>query len=110
MNKPTKNVQLEFIRSKITSDRAWAERALIRIFDAQTESEKSTSMTNHNNGVGFTGSDAPFLSICAKTVLSRGHLSEKQLPWVYKKIGKYARQLMNSASFDEAKLLSIMKK
>jgi len=82
----------------------------MRIFEAQTTSEQIAEATNHNNGVGFTGSDAKFLTGCAKTIYFKGHLSPKQLPWVFKKIGKYARQLMNGKAFDEAKLLTIMAK
>ena len=108
MNKPTKEQQLNFLRTKITTDPRWTERALIKIFEAQTASEQATAMTNHTNGVGFTGSDAPFLTSCAKHVMFRGHLSERQLPWVAKKIGKYARQLMNCESFQEEKLIAIM--
>lgn len=110
MKTPTKAQQLAFIRSKITTNNLWAEKALIRIFDAQTESEKQVASTTHFNGVGFTHADASFLTGCARTVLSRGHLTEKQLPYVYKKIGKYARQLMNSSYFEEDKLIKLMLK
>ena len=108
MNKPTKEAQLNFLREKITTDPRWTERALIRIFEAQTISEQKAACTNHNNGIGFTGADAPFLTSCAKHILFKGHLTEKQLPWVVKKIGKYARQLMNCQSFQEEKLISLM--
>ena len=108
MKKPTKEQQLEFIRNMITTNDRWAEKALLRIFEAQTASEQFSATTNHLNGIGFTGSDAPFLTGCAKTVMFRGHLSQKQLPWVFKKIGKYARQLMNSAAFNEEKLIKLM--
>ena len=110
MKNPTKAQQLEFIRSKITTNSLWAEKALLRIYDAQTESEKQVASTTHFNGVGFTHSDASFLTGCARTLLSHGHLSEKQLPYVFKKIGKYARQLMNSSYFEEDKLIKIMMK
>lgn len=110
MNKPTKELQLSFLKTKITTDPRWTERALLKIFEAQTASEQVTESTNHHNGVGFTGSDAPFLTSCAKRVLFKGHLTEKQLPWVFKKMGKYARQLMHCPSFREEKLIAIMEK
>ena len=70
MNKPTKELQLSFLKDKITTDPRWTERALLKIFEAQTASEQATESTNHHNGVGFTGSDAPFLTSCAKRVCS----------------------------------------
>ena len=39
MNKPTKEQQLDFLRTKITTDPRWTERALLKIFEAQTASE-----------------------------------------------------------------------
>ena len=41
-------------------------RALLRIFENQTYDEQRTESTNRYNGIGFTGSDARFLSSLAK--------------------------------------------
>jgi hypothetical protein len=75
-----------------TSNRA-VERALYRIYQAQTASEQAVESTQENNGVGFTGQDAPFLTSCAKGMLKYGHLTERQIPVVRRKIAKYWRQL-----------------
>ena len=54
-------------------------RSLLVIFDNQTQDEKRTESTNHNNGVGFNGSDANILSSFAKFYQKNQRLSDKQL-------------------------------
>lgn len=39
-------------------DVRWIERAVIAIFNKQTENEKEVESTNMRNNVGFTGADA----------------------------------------------------
>ena len=41
----------------LTSDRA-VERAILRLFELQTEDEQSAANTNHQNGRGFASCDA----------------------------------------------------
>ena len=81
------------IRHKLTTDAKWAVRGLLRIYEAQTEDEKSSEDTKHDNGVGFTGSDASLLSSYAKQVLAGNTMSPKQMKYIFKKMPKYARQL-----------------
>jgi hypothetical protein len=79
-----------------TNDRA-VDRALIRIYERQTQDEKSAETTNHSNGRGFTGADAPFLTRLAKSCLRYNGLTEKQRYYVRRKIAKYWRQLVEVA-------------
>ena len=68
-------------------------KAIVSIYNLQTESEKSTKSTNDNNGVGFNGVDAEFLSSLAEFFIKYNRLSEKQLAFGRKKIMKYSKQL-----------------
>ena len=77
--------------------------ALVRIFqENQTTDEQVAQTTSHDNGIGFTGCDAQFLSSLAQNYLRYGRLSDKQMGFVYRKMPKYARQVV--AMSDSAKL------
>lgn len=102
--KVTKAELTEFLRKQLTTNAVWAKAALMRIYDNQTADERSAEETNHCNGVGFTGGDARLLSRFAEWYKSHGWLSPKQLTWVFKKMGKYAGQLMRGDYFDMGKL------
>lgn len=105
-NKVTKKIVREYLRFKLETNQTWAFRALTRIYDYQTESEKSIETTNCNNDVGFTGVDAEILTSLAKQYQKKGYLSPKQTAIVMKKMKKYWKQLM--AISDKTKLWEAM--
>ena len=86
-------------------------RALVAIFNYQTEFEKRCNQTNHLNSVGFSGSDAKSGSLCAKYYMKHGTL----LPWQveswmhdfhgFPRITKYWKQL-NTAALAKQRALS----
>ena len=78
-------------------------RALLRIFENQTFDEQRTESTNRYNGIGFTGSDARFLSSLAKQYKYKKFLTDKQDAVLRRKIVKYAAQLVNG-SINEGKI------
>ncbi|MCF7815360.1 MAG: hypothetical protein K9N40_12870 [Candidatus Cloacimonetes bacterium] len=106
MLKITNNHKKEFIRNKLASDPLWAKRALLKIFEFQTEEEKEWEATRVHNNVGFTGSDGEFLTSLAKQLQKKGYLSEKQMVHVFKKMPKYWKQILNNS--DEEKLIDLM--
>lgn len=70
-------------------------RALLTIYQNQTEDEKAVGATRHWNSIGFTGADDMFLSSVAEKVQQYGRFaSEKQLNAVRKSIKKYWKQLL----------------
>ena len=93
----TKKSKQAFIREMVGTDQRWAVRALVRIYNNQTEDEQAAEMTNHHNGIGFTGADAEILSSFAKQVLKGRQLSAKQMAILFRKMPRYARQLMEAA-------------
>lgn len=78
-------------------------RALVALYNRQTEDEKETSNTNERNGAGFNGVDAPFLSSLAEQYLRRGYLTEKQVNAARKTIKKYIGQLTDIANEREVR-------
>lgn len=91
---PTKKAREEWWRKQLADSHCFAVAALVLIYNYQTADEKEYDATSHDNGVGFGGSDAEFLSSLAKQFLKYGTLSEKQFAVLHKRIGKYAPQLI----------------
>ena len=108
MKKITKTAKIAFIREKLENNGEWAKRALLRIYENQTEAEKVTGETVEDNGIGFTGCDANILTSFAEGLKKYGTLTVKQMELLHKKIGKYAKQIYNLS--DNEKLEAIMKR
>lgn len=89
-----------------TNDQA-VIRGLLAIYNRQTADEKSSESTNHENKMGFNGTDARFGSSLAKQILDwqaapvkkfAKPLSPNQLAKGRKIIYKYAGQLTKIAN------------
>jgi hypothetical protein len=83
----------EVIQEKLSSDLRWMERAVIVLYNRQTEDEKVTSHTRHENGRGFNGTDSKYLTFVSKYLLRGGRLSGSHVQKVGKKLPKYWRQI-----------------
>jgi hypothetical protein len=73
---------------------------LLAMYERQTGDEQQTGSTREENGVGFNGTDARFLSSLAEQALENRRtkkfptdLSPKQIECAKKKLVKYTRQL-----------------
>lgn len=104
--KATKSNVLLFVKNQLSTNRAWALKGLVRIYERQTADEQRSETTSHENGMGFTGTDAQFLTSLAKQYQQRGSLSDKQMVFVFKKMPKYAGQLVSIS--DEKKLAAMV--
>lgn len=69
-------------------------RAILVIYDYQTEDEQAQGTTKYWNHVGFGGADVELLSSYAKGIKKYGGLTEKQMPYARKKIKKYSKQII----------------
>lgn len=90
-------VTVEEIKAKVSSNPRWAERAILVIYEYQTREEQVVGETQENNGVGFNGVDAFILSSFATQIATGRTLSPKQLAIAYRKLPKYAGQLVKVA-------------
>lgn len=90
----TKKALVAEFKQKISSDPRWAVRALLRIYAAQTATEKSMHATVEHNAVGFTAFDADMMTSFADQYLRKGYLSQKQTAITQKVMPKYATQLV----------------
>jgi hypothetical protein len=81
------------IKERISTSDLAVKKALIRIWNWQTEDEKQTQSTNQTNGVGFNGIDAEILTSFAEQLDKKGWLSPKQIAIARKKLMKYSNQI-----------------
>lgn len=75
---------------------------ILHIYDNQTQDEKGSKHTSHQNGIGFNSTDAEFGSSIAKQVINGRSLSPAQLDGktgtggVRKMMIKYAQQALDT--------------
>ena len=67
--------------------------ALKKLYACQTVDERASGETNHQNGAGFNGIDAPILSSFCEFLNRTGFLTAKQKIIARKKLIKYNKQL-----------------
>ena len=93
--KLTKAAVTSFVRKQLGTNPTWAVKALVRIYkENQTAMEQAAGVVVEDNGIGFTGTDGPFLSSLAKHFIDKDWLSEKQLSFVLLKMPKYHKQVI----------------
>jgi hypothetical protein len=85
------------IRDMVAVREEAQNRALIAIYNGQTQQEKVSQTTVEDNGIGFSGVDAEILTSFAEQFLRRQFLSPKQRAILAKKMPKYAGQLWQIA-------------
>lgn len=90
--------QVEQIKLLLENDDKFVMRSVVKIYERQTEDEKNSDSTAHNNGVGFNGTDAFIMTKFAKWYLEKGFMTAKQMAIAKKKIMKYAKQLTRIAN------------
>lgn len=80
-------------------------RALVHLFNRQTDDEKASNDTRHDNARGFTSGDARRGSITAKYYIKHRQLLDWQIEYWRKRdrkgrtrIGKYYRQIAEEAA------------
>lgn len=86
------------IRAKLETNDVWLFKGLVAIFNKQTADEQDSGVTCHENGMGFTGADAEFMTSLANQYLVCGSLSKRQTEVVRKRMLKYAGQLAKIAN------------
>ena len=78
-------------------------RALVVLFNRQTESEQSSNITNKNNSVGFTSADARSGCLGAKSFLKNKKLNDWQTAmWMKPNKNGEARIVKYHAQLNEA--------
>ena len=86
------------IKDRLQNSNKMVARSLIKIYEKQTEDERSDEVTKHRNGMGFNAKDAKFATSLAKVVERGGVLSERQIGCARKILIKYSGQLTKIAN------------
>lgn len=95
---PTGKWTKESILNIITTNDDQLIKALLKLYNYQTQYEQSFGETVDHNNVGFNGCDAKFLSSLVEFYKKHNYLSFKQKIYLRKKIKKYASQLARIAN------------
>lgn len=85
------------LKKQITTNPKQSIKAMLRIFEYQTEDERKNGSVYEYNGVGFAGTDAELLTSFCNFYNQHGYLSDMQINILTKKIAKYAGQLTRLA-------------
>ena len=93
----TKTQLITALKAQIPQSREKICRALMLIYDRQTEQEVLRGKTIEDDAIGFTALDADILTKMARVYQSKGFLSYKQLNLVKRLIPKYAGQILASS-------------
>ena len=99
---------MDYVKTQLSSNPAWAQRAIVKLWQRQTADEQAAQTTGHDNGIGFNGTDAFILSSFAEQINKGRTLSPKQLVIAFKKLPKYSKQIISEIPAD--KLSEIEKK
>ena len=91
----TKEDYIKQLKTKLSSDNTWAQHGLLLIYQNQTATEQKSGSVHEYNCIGYTGTDAKFLTDLAKSLKYHGSLSDKQNYFLRKCMPKYARQILN---------------
>ena len=86
------------IRENLQKSDHWVERAVLAIYEKQTNDEKKIEDTKLRNGVGFNAADARRLTYYAKYLGSGKNLTGKHKEIARNKILKYSNQLTKIAN------------
>lgn len=97
---------IDLYKDKLSKDKNWAIKGLMVIYARQTADEQQEGNVRVKNGQGFVPTDANFLSSLAEQYKVKRTFSEKQLEILYKKMPKYARQLMG-VSIDSGRIIKV---
>jgi len=93
----SKKAIAEAIKVQITSNDNQAIKAMLKVYEYQTDDEQAGGYVRHDNGMGFAATDSEILTSFCHQYERKGWLSAKQIAIIKNKIGKYAGQLLKQA-------------
>lgn len=88
----------DFIKGKLLSDDKWLTRAVIAIYNKQTNDEKMVVDTKHHNNIGFNGVDGRIGTSMGEFASKSGFLTPKQIKYIRPRMLKYSGQLLKIAN------------
>lgn len=102
MPKPKLKWNRQNIREMLERSDEAVIRGMNRIYSYQTPDEQVHGQTVEDNGLGFNGADAEFMTKLVLYYRQHGHLTPGQMVHARKKMLKYAGQLARFANAQNA--------
>lgn len=93
-----KKWKVEDIKQLLKTNDKILLKSILIIYSFQTEDEKESNDSCHDNGFGFNALDAEIMCDFAKGIIKYKHLTFKQLCIARKIMPKYAKQLTKVAN------------
>ena len=96
-----------YIKRKLATSKLWQAKAVLRLYEFQTEREKAVGDTRFNNNVGFDSKDGKFMSFIARSIISKMRyqklsveqcISNADSLILAKRLPKYSGQLLRIIS------------
>lgn len=91
-------ISKESIKDLILRNNRAVERAILAIYQRQTEDEKMVEETTHHNGIGFSGAHARLGTYYAKWILKGNALTGRHLEKARAMSLHYVGQLVDIAN------------
>ena len=95
--KVTKKGLGEFVKHKLATDIKWSLRALVVIYNSQSDEEKMYSKASKRNNIGFNKVDAKRLTYIAEFFTRYHYISDSSIRTVQRLIPKYWNQILNAS-------------
>lgn len=93
----TKKSLVNGLKYQIGHSAEKAKRALLLVYENQTQTEQRNSATIEYNGIGFSSMDAEILSNIAVFLKEEGFVTSRQLLVIKRLMPKYAGQVLASS-------------
>jgi len=81
------------VRKLLETNQAWVQRAVVVVFERQTQEEKAQEVSCRENGIGFNKPDARQGSKMARWILSGKNLTGWHLKKAFEMMPKYWKQI-----------------
>lgn len=95
-----------YLKDLLKSNDTALKRAIVLIYNRQTEPERYNGQSTEENGVGFSKIDANEMGAIAKRIIEGKELTKGELAKSRNKMGKYWKQLMEISKAQQAKVES----
>jgi len=100
----TRKQIVSYMRLRLRYDWNWTSQALLRLYEFQTLSEKTSGVSVEQNGMGFSGFDAPFLSHVVCRLRCHANFAPEMKDKIQRKVRRYAEQVVEISDMDKLKV------
>ena len=97
----TRKEIVSFMRWRIRYDWEWTKKAVLTLYNRQTESEKRKGISDQHNDIGFSGYDAPYLTFVAIRINKKEEFDASEKAEIQRIIRRYGEQMVEASDVDK---------